>query len=220
MIQLGFPYLRGYKPRANLQKTLVDAVTARIQRLGVLDEATEAAVQRPAVEPEMADFEDVQTEAPEAPDNNVVREQSRAYLHGPVRRDYLEREARNRTLGQAGELLALRFEKWRLQRLGAEQLSKKVEHVSSTRGDGLGFDILSFEPDGRERYVEVKTTAFGQRTPFFVTANEVRFAQEKAQQFKLYRFYEFRTSPRMFELSGAIERHCRLDPSTFSAHFQ
>jgi hypothetical protein len=103
--------------------------------------------------------------------------------------------------------------------LGANHLAEKVQHVSQTRGDGLGFDILSFESSGKERFIEVKTTSFGQKTPFFVSANEVRFARQNADQFRLYRLFDFRAAPRLFELDGEIEKHCALDASTYRATF-
>lgn len=36
----------------------------------------------------------------------------------------------------------------------------------------FGFDLLSFTPDGRRRYIEVKTTSDKKNTPFFMSANE------------------------------------------------
>lgn len=103
--------------------------------------------------------------------------------------------------------------------LGAGQLADGVKHVSVTEGDGLGYDIRSFETDGRERFIEVKTTTFGERTPFFVSANEVRFAHDHPAQFKLYRLFDYRASPRLFELDGPIDRHCALDAISFRASF-
>lgn len=164
----------------------------------------------------MIDFARVRADAPQR--EHVAREPAPVYAQ-PIKRDYLEREANNRSLGLAGEDFALRFERWRLLQVGAGQLADKVEHVSVTRGDGLGYDILSFEPSGRERFIEVKTTSFGQKTPFFVSANEVRFARQKADQFRLYRLFDFRAAPRLFELDGEIEKHCALDPSTYRATF-
>ncbi len=89
-----------------------------------------------------------------------------------------------------------------------------------TRGDGLGYDVLSYEVDGTEKHVEVKTTTFSQTTPFFVSSNEAAFARANRSSFALYRVFDFRASPRMFELRGEIEQHCHLDPITYRATFQ
>jgi len=221
MIELGYPYIAGYQPRSNVQGALYDELERQLHRFAALDEAAIAAVQRPVLvqDAEAFDFDEVLKSPPPPRTPHQVQEPSPAYTRRATRRDYLERETMNRSLGNAGELFALKFEKWRLAKLGFEKLSEKVEHVSATRGDGLGFDILSFEPDGKERFVEVKTTSFGQTTPFFVSANEAAFAREKGNQFRLYRLYDFRKMPRLFELPGAIEKHCRLDPSTYRAQF-
>lgn len=79
--------------------------------------------------------------------------------------------------------------------------------------------MLSFETDGRKRYIEVKTTAHDAATPFFVSKNELEFAREERDRFRLYRLYHFRTAPKFFELSGLIEQHCHLDPATYQATF-
>jgi len=81
----------------------------------------------------------------------------------------------------------------------------------------LGFDILSFDADGRERFIEVKTTAYDAETPFFVSPNEVDFSTENAQQYNLYRLFAFRKSPKMFNLQGPIAASCLLDPVSFRA---
>jgi Protein NO VEIN, C-terminal len=41
---------------------------------------------------------------------------------------------------------------------------------------------------GRERLVEVKTTAYGRETPFFVTRNEVEVSGKQDDQYFLYRY--------------------------------
>ncbi len=218
MLQLGFPYLKGYQPRANFQRAvLLQEVSEQVARHHLLDEAALAAVQRPVVLAELADFSRVRTDAPRR--ETTAREAQPAYLRPPIQRDYLAREALNRSLGRAGEEFALRFERWRLIQLGAGQLADRVAHVSVSEGDGLGYDIRSFETDGQQRFIEVKTTSFGERTPFFVSANELRFAQDHATQFRLYRLFDFRAAPRLFELDGPIDRHCLLDASTYRASF-
>lgn len=218
MIDLGFPYLNGYKPRVNFQRRLLtEVVSERLNRHRVLDEAALAAALRPVERAEPSDFSKLKVDAPRQ--ELVAREPGHGGHSSPVKRDYLEREWRNRSLGQAGEDFAVQFERWRLIQLGAGQLADRVEHVSQTQGDGLGYDILSFESDGSKRFIEVKTTAFGERTPFFVSANELRFAQTEAERFRLYRLFNFRNAPKLFELPGAIERHCVLDPETYRASF-
>lgn len=188
-----------------------------------LDDLTLSAVERPAVVAEAIDFGRLLGEAPSVDlaerAKNQTQEASPAYLRPAVKRDYFAREAQNRSLGQAGELFALDFERWRLVQLGAGQLAEKVRHVSVIEGDGLGYDLQSFESDGQPRFIEVKTTGFGERTPFFVSSNEARFARDHRESFRIYRLFDFRSSPKMFELAGPIEAHCRLDAVTFRATF-
>ena len=218
MLELGFPYLNGYKPRVNFQRRMLTvAVSEQVSLHRVLDEAAMAAALRPVGKGEPGDFARLKIDPPRR--ELVVREPVRSEFATPIKRDYLERESQNRSLGLAGEDLLVDFERWRLIQLGAGQLADRIEHVSQTRGDGLGYDILSFETDGTERFIEVKTTAFGERTPFFVSANEMRFAQSRPKQFMLCRLFNFRSEPRLFELAGPIEQHCSLDPTTFRASF-
>jgi len=218
MLELGYPYIRGYQPRSNFQRsTLVDVVQSQVLSQRELDDVTLSAVERPAAPVDHIDFARVVSKAPQR--EIVIREASPAYLRAPVKRDYFAREAQNRSLGQAGEVFALDFERWRLVQLGVGQLAEKVKHAAADDGDGLGYDIRSFEADGRERFIEVKTTAFGEKTPFFVSANEARFARDHADRFHLYRLFEFRATPRLFELAGPIEQHCMLDPVSFRASF-
>ena len=115
----------------------------------------------------------------------------------------------------AGEELVLHFEKYRLLKVGHDRLAAKVEHVARTQGDGLGFDILSFDEQGNERFIEVKTTTFARETPFFASASEVRFAERNAQRFALYRLFEFRKAAKCFMLPGALQNHCALDPFSY-----
>jgi hypothetical protein len=218
LIQLGCPYISGYKPRGNYQQLLREIVEDRIAQDQLLDSAALAATSAPAVAPLLADFSKLLVDPPRLA--TVAKEPAQGYrLSTPQKRDYFEREARNAALGCAGEEFVLNFEHFRLHNLGQKALADKVEHVSKTKGDGLGYDILSFEPSGRERFIEVKTTTFGKETPFFVSRGEVRFAQEHTKEFHLYRLYEFRSTPKMFDLPGLVEKHCLMNPINFICEF-
>lgn len=217
LIHLGCPYLRGYQPRANYQRLLREVVERQVDQSSALDSLALAAARQPAVPPEIVDFSRVETEAPLK--RHSVSETSPPYGNLPIKRDYLAIESRNSSLGQAGEEFVFRYEQWRLTHIGKRDLAERVEHVSQTRGDGLGYDILSFDANGRERFIEVKTTAFGKDTPFFISKNELRFSRDAGTDFTLCRLFEFRQTPKLFALKGALDQHCDLDPVTYRASF-
>jgi hypothetical protein len=103
------------------------------------------------------------------------------------------------------------LERRRLLLAGRDDLAKKVEWVTQTAGDGLGFDVLSFDAaDDSEKLVEVKTTGLGKFFPFYVTANEVRCSEDQPEKFHLFRVFDFAQSPRVYVLSGSLARACRL----------
>ena len=217
MIDLGFPYINGYKYRSNYQALLATVAAEQIQGLPILDNAALAAVEQPAVTPTVTNFAKVKSDPPQR--QYRVSEPINPLFFKAVRRDYLEREAQNRSLGLAGEEFVVQFEHWRLNALGEHKLADKVDHVSQSKGDGLGYDVLSFDADGKERFIEVKTTTFGQATPFFVSRGELTLSKGAQEQFHLYRLFEFRKAPRLFDLKGSLDHHCVLDPSTYRASF-
>jgi hypothetical protein len=219
LIEEGFPPIDGYKPRVNYQDRLRHEVVARLLADAPLAAAAAAAVAADVREvPLDRPLDDIVVPVPTAgPRGNRLLE--RAGL-APVPRlgvNYLEREAKNVSLGRAGELFVLDCEHRRLWEAGARHLAERIEHVASTQGDGLGFDISSFDPDGSERLIEVKTTGFGPLTPFFASKREVTVSDERADSFRLYRVFRFRTEPQMFVIPGPIRHGCLLEPVQFRA---
>ena len=217
MRDLGFPSISGYKTRSNYQALLATIAMEQVRGKPALDSVALAAVQQPAFLPTLTDFAKVKSEAPQW--QHRAAEPFNPLLFKAVERDYLEREAQNQSLGLAGEEFIVKFEHWRLIALGQPRLADKVDHVSLSKGDGLGYDVLSFDGDGKERFIEVKTTTFGRDTPFFVSRGELALSSGAKEQFHLYRLFEFRKAPRLFDLRGALDQHCALDPITYRASF-
>jgi len=90
--------------------------------------------------------------------------------------------------------------------------------VSDSIGDGLGFDLLSYnEIDDSEKWIEVKTTGLGKFFPFYVTDNEVRCSEAEPGKYHLYRVFDFSRSPRLYVLPGALSARCRLTPVNYRA---
>ena len=145
----GAQTLSGYKPLPNFQKLLVEVVGRALEQDHALDEAALRRVETPAEKPLLDDFSEFLVDAP--CHKAAVSDKTLDWIRrAPMKRDYLERESRNRSLGLAGELLVMEFEARRLHELGESRLANRIEHVSRAKGDGAGFDILSFDGDGRE----------------------------------------------------------------------
>lgn len=134
-----------------------------------------------------------------------------------IQTSWSKREAKNRKLGLRGEVFVLELEKRRLINLGLAEKSEQIEHVSQTIGDGLGYDILSFDEDGRELHIEVKTTLAGIEHPFWVTRNELSVSQDLSESYRLYRVFNFGTNTQVYCLEGALDEVCQLLPANFLA---
>jgi hypothetical protein len=222
LIELGMPYIEGYKPLSNYQQMLFDVVASQIDQANDLHVVLRAEAALPATVPPIDDILAALVDAPSVPrrhDEPYVRRLREAPRIVRVV-DYPAMEARNRSLGEAGEEFAVRFEQARLLAARKDRLAGKVERVSVSRGDGLGYDVLSFEADSRERLIEVKTTAYGPATPFIVTRNEVAVSKELEANYQLYRVFDFRRQPRLFQKAGQIEQAFALDPVQFSARLR
>lgn len=215
-------WIPGYKPNSHYQESLARFVEHWIDSHPEFDKASQAAAEQPTFLPSSIDFGSLLVDAPVYSPSGNIRDPQKQYTprRTASKRDYIAREARNTELGLAGELLAMEFEEHRLRSAGHKQLANRIEHVSVTKGDGLGYDILSFEESGKERLIEVKTTAFAKETPFYASQNEVSVSSEMADQFHLYRLFEFRRSPKLFTLQGEISKHCSMNPVSYLCHFR
>lgn len=217
LIDLGYPYIDGYKPRRNFQRLLYDVVHERLHLASGLNSAAANAVEQKIEKPPIvSDLLTILTNPPRVEDKPNLYGRTQP-LHFSAKRNYLEIEAQNRSLGLAGEKLVLEFEHRRLWQAGKKDLANRVEHVANTVGDHLGFDIQSFETDGRDRLIEVKTTRFGALTPFFATKNEVEVSEVRKFDYQLYRLFGFAKQPKLFVLPGSLRKTCSLDPIQFSA---
>ena len=94
------------------------------------------------------------------------------------------------------------------------------ESAPRKEGDGGGYDILSFDQKGSERFLEVKTTVGSQTAPFYLTRNELSFCKERPQEFRICRLYDFAKIPKMFELAPPLDKFVHLEPLSFEASFK
>ena len=212
MLGLGQPWINGYKPAANFQNALVDGVLRWLDShpdwlapktrnpTSFLREAATLWIGPPPS----------QRNEPPTVDPEFMAAIGRKY-------DVAERDARNRRLGKAGEELILHHELQMLTHAGRGDLADKVRWTSEQDGDGFGYDIASFDPDGRERMIEVKTTNGWERTPFHITRNELTVAEARRDDWHLVRVWNFARQPKAFSLRPPLAAHIELTPTSFLA---
>ncbi|MEO8758587.1 MAG: DUF3883 domain-containing protein [Devosia sp.] len=212
---MGEDWIPGYKPAFNFQMSLADAVARWLkfnpawftrlsarEPVGGLHETAELWVGPPP------------TFSNEPPPQEL--EQMLAVAR---RFNVAERDERNRILGKAGEERVLAHERKVLAAAGRTDLARRVRWVSHEDGDGAGYDISSYMPDGRTRLIEVKTTNGWERTPFYITRNELAVAEERREDWCLTRLWNFSRAPRAFELRPPLEEHVELTATSFQASF-
>lgn len=218
LMKLGLPFIRGYKPAWNYQLMLMEKVVAYLstQKSFLEPLFLEFADRSTTVEETIQDFKNIVDEPPET--KNQVAEPQISYRRKPIKTNYILREQNNSALGENGERFVLNYEKWRLIQADKASLADQIEWISP-QDDGAGFDILSKNLDGTDRYIEVKTTKLGKYTPIFFSYNEYAFSKANASEYYLYRLYNFDTLPKMFSLAGDFDSFCTKEPIHFRGYF-
>lgn len=129
--------------------------------------------------------------------------------------NFAENQIKNKACGDAGELFVLEYEKQFLVENGRPDLTEQVRHIAYLEGDGAGYDIESRTIKGEVKYIEVKTTTGGEKTPFIITANELAFSQCYSEHYYLYRVYNFNIKDGkglFYILQGDIAKNAPLEP--------
>lgn len=213
---LGEDWILGYKPAFNFQTSLADAVVRWLvanpdwlNRLPVKDPAAQ-----PGKQPQLS-FGPPPTLSNEPPPNEAEQ-----MLQVARKFDVAGRDERNRALGRAGEERVVLHERAVLSAAGRDDLARKVRWISEEDGDGAGYDISSFAPDGRSRLIEVKTTNGWERTPFYISQNELSVAEGRHSEWCLLRLWNFSREPKAFELFPPLAAHVSLTAITYQATFR
>jgi hypothetical protein len=171
---------------------LEDVVLTHLRRKPEIEDAFKRFAEVPPTPRELA-FETMEEKMPT---KEMVLQEPELIYPSPVKVNYIELEQANRVFGTTGESIALEYEKWRLIQAGKENLADKIEWVSQTQGDGLGFDILSRNTNGTDRYIEVKSTKLTKEAPFYFSALEHDFSRRNRSSFFLYRIFDLKAEPK------------------------
>lgn len=209
--ELGVSGINGYKRRDNYQRALIVAIERFLDNFGdsILGEV-----------PKTPNLVHGSIKIIDPPAFHLSNTPKPLDLVRIVQRfDPVERDRLNRDLGMAGEKAILAHEIFQLKANGCHDLAEQVKHESVETGDGLGYDILSFDLEGKKKLIEVKTTRGGPRTHFFMSRNEREMSQNLADSYYLYRLCKFGPNPELFILRPPLEKSLTFTTETWRAQF-
>ena len=214
LVEEGLPYIAGYRPASNYQQLLGDIVREHISTEGAgLETVLEKGDLGIDAKPGTIDFSCWLVPPPQPAGDQKTKRVTRRVS----KIDYSAREDGNRKLGRSGEQVVLEYEQWRLERAGRKDLSKRIRWVAELDGDGLGYDIRSFDEDGADIFIEVKTTRSGIEMPFLISANEVAVSSEFGRRYRIYRVFNFPKDPQVYVQPGRLIDCFDLNPRLFEA---
>jgi len=108
--------------------------------------------------------------------------------------NYIAENIRNMKLGAQGEEIVLKLEKESLSRAGRKDLANKVKRIS-LEDDSAGYDIHSYFINGKNKFIDVKSTTTGinRNAPFYLTQNEKEVMEYVKGRYFLYRVFSANT---------------------------
>lgn len=140
--------------------------------------------------------------------------------------DYEKEERRKTKLGDRGEKIVMMAEVDRLMKENclSKAEAKKMVIRKSLESDAIGYDILSANPDGSLRYIEVKaTTRKAGDMSFFYTINELQTAEKLKEDYYVYLVYEILSkNPKIWVLKNPFigDQRLTLEPIKFKVNVQ
>ena len=133
---------------------------------------------------------------------------------GGSRVDYVAKQKMVKLIGRAGEYMVFSRETEKLKTLG---INKKAELIAGA-DDTAGYDIKSYDENGNEIYIEVKTTPKGIDEPFYISANEARCSILNSNKYYLYRVYDFdykNRTGKMYITKGDVFENFEFEASSY-----
>ena len=213
---LGEAWIEGYKPAMNFQVTFIDAVLRWIAANPAWK------IRMPILAPlrHMNDPQPLWIGPAPTLHNTPPPAELEQMLAIARKFDVAGRDDRNRALGSAGEEVVLCNVRLMLKQAGQDELASRVGWISEEDSDGAGYDIHSFQANGADRLIEVKTTNGWERTPFYISRNALVVADDNRDYWHLVRLWNFAREPRAFEIRPPLEARVTLTATSFQASFQ
>jgi len=134
----------------------------------------------------------------------------------PIKVNWTDILQKKQNIGEVGEAIVFNHEIEKLIELDLEILIPSIEHTSIINGDGAGYDIKSFNEEGEEIFIEVKSTEGSKNNPIYFSKNELITMKTAQDKYHLYRVYNLDISSRTGSISIFPGYKCVCDNFDFS----
>lgn len=148
-----------------------------------------------------------------------LKTEKKVFERGSRAIDFENQNKRNRKLGEHGESVVLKFEKDFLIKNNRPDLAEKIRQISK-EDVSAGYDILSYEVNGKEKYIEVKSTNSSPSgsASFLISTNEYTKARE-IENYYIYVVFDARSfNPKVWPIKNPISlegKGLSLSPTSF-----
>ncbi|MGK7924004.1 MAG: DUF3883 domain-containing protein [Spirulina sp.] len=108
-------------------------------------------------------------------------------------------------LGEQGENFVFEYEKKLLIKHKLKHLAERVKWIARDNV-AAGYDVLSFDLYGREKYIEVKTSKLN-ILGFYLTENELNTAKKLGSAYWIYKVVDIKNKPKIvLEIQNPAEK--------------
>lgn len=191
-------YEDGYP--TEFEELITDTITSQIENINENKEKIEIVEKTSSLK--QVNFKGIK---PHTKSNNQKRK--------GVKIDYIKTNEIKMEFGRKCEEIIYNYEIERLKKEGSKE-ADNVKWISRDEGDGLGYDIESFENRNgiyEKIYIEVKGTDKDITEPFEITWNEVEASNKYKDNYYLYRIAKVNTkNPEFYIVKGSIEDNFKL----------
>ena len=131
----------------------------------------------------------------------------------------------SKRVGDAGEEYVYKYEYKKLIETGREDLAKQIVKQYEDHSFFPGYDIKSFDENGNEIFIEVKSTVSKDKNYFEISDNEVLAADSLKDSFFIYQVTEALSNPRISviiknPMKYISENKILLEPWIYKMHIE
>lgn len=165
---------------------------------------------------------DYNYELPEFHPIDIRKENKSAVSHQPNTKRL---SVPSKKVGNAGEVYVYEYEKSKLLKMGRPDLAAKIVKQYAISNDFPGYDIQSFDENGEEIYIEVKSTKGKKKNSFEISVNEIKSAKKYGKKYYIYQVTSALTNPIISTvikdlISYESKEQILIEPISYRVHFK